>query len=64
MRSIVHCTTKHIINRGIVDYMEVACSYLYVCVLFSQSCLTLCNPMNYSLSGSSVYGILQARILE
>ena len=29
-----------------------------------QSCLTLCNPMNYSPTGSSVHGILQARILE
>ena len=26
--------------------------------------LTLCDPMNYSLPGSSVHGILQARILE
>ena len=37
--------------------------YLCVCVL-TQSCLTLCKPMDYSLSGSSVHGILQARILE
>ena len=29
-----------------------------------QSCLTLCDPMDYSLPGSSVHGILQARILE
>ena len=29
-----------------------------------QLCLTLCDPMDCSLSGSSVYGILQARILE
>ena len=34
------------------------------CVLVTQSCLTLCNPMNYSPLGSSVQGILQARILE
>ena len=27
-------------------------------------CLTLCDPMDCSLSGSSVHGILQARILE
>ena len=27
-----------------------------------QSCPTLCDPKAYSLSGSSVYGILQARI--
>ena len=29
-----------------------------------QSCPTLCNPMDYSPPGSSVLGILQARILE
>ena len=29
-----------------------------------QSCPTLCNPMDCSLPGSSVPGILQARILE
>ena len=28
-----------------------------------QSCLTLCNPMDYSLPGYSVHGILQAGIL-
>ena len=33
-------------------------------VLVAQSCLTLCNPMDCSLPGSSVHGILQARILE
>ena len=29
-----------------------------------QACLTLCNPMDCSLPGSSVHGIFQARILE
>ena len=29
-----------------------------------QSCLTLCNPIDSSPPGSSVPGILQARILE
>ena len=33
-------------------------------MLVTQSCLTLCDPMDCSLPGSSVYGILQARILE
>ena len=28
-----------------------------------QLCSSLCNPMDYSPSGSSVHGILQARIL-
>ena len=30
----------------------------------AQSCLTLCDPMDCSLPGSSVHGISQARILE
>ena len=30
----------------------------------AQSCQTLCDPMDCSLPGSSVHGILQARILE
>ena len=29
-----------------------------------QSCLTLCDPMDCGPPGSSVYGIVQARILE
>ena len=33
-------------------------------VLVAQSCLTLCDPMDCSLPGSSVHGILQAGILE
>ena len=30
----------------------------------AQSCLSLCDPMDCSPPGSSVHGILQARILE
>ena len=30
----------------------------------AQSCLTLCEPTDCSLPGSSVHGILQARVLE
>ena len=33
-------------------------------VLVARSCLTLCNPMDCSPPGSSVRGMLQARILE
>ena len=35
-----------------------------VVVLLAQSCLILCDPMDCSPLGSSVHGILQARILE
>ena len=30
----------------------------------AQSCPTLCDPMACSLSGSSIHGIFQARVLE
>ena len=30
----------------------------------AQLCLTLCDPMDYSLPGSSIHGILQARVLD
>ena len=33
-------------------------------MFFAQSCPTLHDPKDYSLPGSSVHGILQARILE
>ena len=47
----------------------VVCVCVCVCVcacvcLVAQSCLTLCDPMEYSPPGSSVHGISQARILE
>ena len=30
----------------------------------AQSCLTLCDPMDCYLLGSSIHGIFQARVLE
>ena len=30
----------------------------------AQPCLTLSDPMDYSLAGSSIHGIFQARLLE
>ena len=49
-----------------VTFISLSLS-LYVCVcvcVCPQSCPTVCNPMDYSLPGSSVHGISQARILE
>ena len=34
------------------------------CCLVAQSCLILCNPMDWSLPGSFVHGISQAGILD
>ena len=38
--------------------------FLWTSCVRAQSCLTLCHSMDCSLLGSSVHGILQARILE
>ena len=35
-----------------------------MCVLVTKLCPTLCDPMECSSPGSSVYGIIQERILE
>ena len=49
---------------------EVGCHFLLRCMKVksesevAQSCLTLSNPMNCSLPGSSIHGIFQARVLE
>ena len=46
---------------------EALTTLLTDCLLYAQSlhlCLTLCSPVDYSPPGSSVHGILQARILE
>ena len=40
------------------------CACVYVCVLVAQLCPPLCDPIDCSLLGSSVLGILHARILE
>ena len=48
----------------------VGCHFLLQCMKVksdsevAQSCLTLCNPMDCSPPGSSIYGIFQARVLE
>ena len=45
----------------IIKFMAIE---LFMYVLVSQLCPTLCDPMDCSLPGSSVHGILQARILD
>ena len=48
----------------------MGCHFLLQCMKVksesevAQSCLTLSDPMDCSLPGSSVHGILQARVLE
>ena len=64
----------HIVQREISHFflnswktvflLDVKYSILGKKVLVGQLCPTLCDPMNYSCPGSSVHGILWARILE
>ena len=48
----------------------MGCHFLLECIKVksesedAQSCLTLSNPMDCSLPGSSIHGIFQARVLE
>ena len=49
-------------NRGEAKLLIILLACVHAQSL--QSCLTLCDPMDYSLPGTSVHGILQARILE
>ena len=48
----------------------VGCHFLLQCIKVksesevTQSCLTLCAPMDCSTPGSSVHGVFQARVLE
>ena len=46
------------------DIVSPVLSLVCVEVLVSQPCPTLCDPRDRSPPGSSVHGILQARILE
>ena len=54
---IVSLLQNHFSKRVDVNFRELQ-------ALVAQSCLTLCDPMDYSPPDSSVYGILRARILE
>ena len=56
MKLTQHC-------KSTILQLKTVQSTTWVKVLITQSCPTLCNPMDCSLPGSSVHGILQARIL-
>ena len=51
---------SHILSSRLSRFSSHACMH----AKSLQSCLSLCHPMDSSLPGSSVHGILQARILE
>ena len=46
------------------NHRELTKLITWITALSNQSCLILCDPVDCSLPGFSVHGILQARILE
>ncbi|KAB0373074.1 hypothetical protein FD755_014733 [Muntiacus reevesi] len=61
-------------GQGTTDWFQIGKGVHQGCIFFliifstiskvTQSCLTLCDPMDCSLPGSSIHGIFQARVLE
>ena len=51
-------------NTGVGCYFLLQCMKVKSQSEVTQSCLTLNNPMDYSLPGSSAHGIFQAKVLE
>ena len=51
-------------NTGVGCHLLLQCMKVKSENEVAQSCLTICNPMDCSLPGSSVHGIFQARVLE
>ena len=61
---IILCTFICSIGKFIYRYMFKCMLAAAATAKLLQSCPTLCDPIDSSLLGSSVSGILQARILE
>ena len=55
---------SHEIKRCLLLGRKALTNLVSMSVLVSQSCPTLCDPMDWGPPGSSVHGIFQARILE
>ena len=58
-----HMTTGKTIPLTRWTFVGKVMSLQCLCAKLLHSCLSLCDPMDYSLPGSSVHGVLQARIL-
>ena len=54
----------HILRHGIALKLSFRSKDEIVLVLVAQLCLTLCDPMTFSLPGFSAHKISLARILE
>ena len=51
-------------NTGVGFHLLLQCMKVKSESEVAQSCLTLSDPMDRSLPGSSIHGIFQARVLE
>ena len=60
---VISESISYIIERNLIWSGHIIL-FMHVNVLVAQLCPTLCNPMDGSPPGSSVHGILQARILK
>ena len=60
------CEVSYDLEKIQLSFVGNEGMYVYACVhaQLLQSCLTLCDPVDCSLPGSPVLGILLARILE
>ena len=57
---LYHWATREVLSLKTFKFFL----HILKCSVVTQSCPTLCDPMDCSPPGSSVHGILQARILE
>ena len=58
------CRERGPCGRGADSHWSQRFCPFHIAVLVAKSCPGLCNPMDCSPPGSSVRGILQARVLE
>ena len=63
---VIMMVYKVSVSKSLETVLAVVCVCVCVCVRAKSihSCLILCNPTDCSPLGSSVHGILQARLLE
>ena len=62
--ALIRGTYKYITSNGKSDFADATEIEKESESEVTPLCLTLCDPMDHSLPGSSVHGIFQARILE
>ena len=59
--NVVLCKFLKIVFMRLMSILHIAVCACSVCAQ-SQLCLTVCDPMNYSPSGSSVHGIVHGKV--